>query len=115
MERRDSDLCQAGRGGVPQVAGDRGREEHSKRQRQTEDGDFVAFDLWGRAGAGGGLGLGSLVFWGGVVARAFFLSGIGGPRRLERANRCFCLCKLNFLCGLNFRAPTKVYGSFIKP
>ena len=45
LERRHPDLRQARRGGLPQMAADRGREEHQQRERPPEGRDFVALDL----------------------------------------------------------------------
>ena len=52
LEGRDSGIREARRGRIPQMAGDRRREEHQQREQQAESRDFVALDLWRRAGAG---------------------------------------------------------------
>ena len=48
LERRHSDLRQAGRRCFPQMAAERRREEHQQRQRSPEGCDLVALDLRSR-------------------------------------------------------------------
>ncbi len=56
LEGRHPDLRQARCGSLPQMAADRGREEHQQRERPAEGRDFVALDLRGRACHGRSVG-----------------------------------------------------------